>query len=128
VVVLTGARVPQLIVQSFSMLGYASGGVALFASGIVLASGKIKANSFVLFFVFLKNIVQPALVLGGLRWLGYANPIVKEAVLTAAIPTMPIVSMLALQYQVAQDEAASTVLLSVLGSVPTMGIFIALTS
>jgi predicted permease len=128
VVVLTGARVPQLIVQSFSMLGYASGGVALFASGIVLASGKIKVNSFVLIFVVLKNIVQPALVLGGLRWFGYSNPILKEAVLTVAIPTMPIATMLALQYQVAQDEAASTVFLSVIGSVLTMGIFIALTS
>ena len=103
VVVLTGARIPQLIVHSLSMLGYASGGVALFASGIVLASGKIKVNVPVLFFVFLKNIVQPMLVLGGLRWLGYSNPILKEAVLTVAIPAMPIVTMLALQYQVAQD-------------------------
>jgi malonate transporter len=126
-VVLTGARVPQVIVQSFSMLGYASGGVALFASGIVLASGKIKANSFVLTFVVLKNIVQPGLVLGGLRWLGYSNPILKEAVLTVALPTMPIVTMLALQYQVAQAEAASTVFLSVIGSVITIGVFIALT-
>jgi malonate transporter len=128
VVVLTGARVPRLIAQSFAMLGYASGGVALFASGIVLASGKLKANSFVLIFVVLKNIVQPALVLGGLRWFGYGSPILNEAVLTVAIPTMPIVTMLALQYQVAQDEAASTVFLSVIGSVLTMGIFIGLTS
>jgi malonate transporter len=128
VVVLTGARVPQVIVQSFSMLGYASGGVALFASGIVLASGKIKANSFVLILVVPKNVVQPALVLGGLRWFGYRNPILREALLTVALPTMPIVTMLALQYQVAQAEAASTVFLSVIGSILTMGIFIALTS
>jgi malonate transporter len=128
VVVLAGARVPHLIVQSFSMLGYASGGVALFASGIVLASGKIKANSFVLVFAILKNIVQPALVLGGLRCFRYSNPILEEAVLTVALPTMPIVTMLALQYKVAQDEAASTVFLSVIASVLTMGIFIALTS
>jgi malonate transporter and related proteins len=126
-VVLAGAHVPQVVVQSFSMLGYASGGVALFASGIVLASGKIKANSFVLIFVVLKNIVQPALVLGGLRWFGYSNVILKEAVLTVALPTMPIVTMLALQYQVVQAEAASTVFLSVIGSVITMGLFIALT-
>jgi malonate transporter len=127
VIVLTGARIPQLIVHSLSMLGHASGGVALFASGIVLASGTIKANPSVLFFVILKNIVQPALVLGGLRWLGYGNPIVSEAVLTAAIPAMPIVIMLSLQYRVAQAEAASAVFLSVIGSVITMGGFIALT-
>ena len=127
VIVLSGASIPQLIVHSLSMLGHASGGVALFVSGIVLASGTIKVNWYVLFFVFLKNIVQPALVLGGLRWVGYGDPIVSEAVLTTAIPTMPIVIMLALQYRIAQTEAASAVFLSVMGSMITMGVFIALT-
>jgi len=96
---------PQLIVHSLSLLGQASGGVALFACGIVLASGKIKINRYVWFFVFLKNIVQPAMVLGVLRWIGYAKPIVSEATLTTAIPAMPIVIMLALQYRIAQAEA-----------------------
>ena len=128
VIVLSGIRIPQVIVHSLYMLGHASGGVAIFACGIVLASGKIMLNWRVLFFVFLKNIVQPALVLGGLRCLGYGNPTVSEAVLTTAIPAMPIVVMLALQYRVVQAEAASAVFLSVIGSVITMGIFIALTS
>jgi malonate transporter len=128
VIVLSGFRVPQLLVHSLYMLGHASGGVAIFACGIVLASGKMMFNRRVLFFVFLKNIVQPALVLGGLRWLGYGNPTVSGAVLTTAIPAMPIVVMFALQYHIVQAEAASAVFLSVIGSVITMGIFIALTS
>src|ERR1700693_1129853 len=128
VVVLSGLHIPQLIVHSLSLLGNASGGVALFASGIVLASGKIKASLHVLLLVFLKNILQPALVLGGLRWVGYGEPTVSEAVLATAIPTMQLLTMLALQYRVAQEEAASAVFLSVIGSVVTMGIFIALTS
>jgi len=127
IIVLCGLRIPQLIIHSLSLLGHASGGVALFACGIVLASGKIKVNRKVLLFVFLKNIMQPALVLGGLRWIGYGNPVVSEAVLTTAIPTMPIVIMFALQYRVAQDEAASSVFLSIMGSLVTMGFFIALT-
>ncbi len=110
------------------MLGHASGGVALFASGIVLASSTIKVTRYVFFFVFLKNIVQPALVLGALRWLGYGNPIVSEAVLTTAIPAMPMVILLAVQYRVRETEAASAVFLSVVSSVITMGVFIALTS
>jgi malonate transporter and related proteins len=125
--VLSGFRIPQLFVHSLFLLGHASGGVALFACGIVLASGKIKVNRNVLLFVFLKNIMQPALVLGGLRWIGYGNPVVSEAVLTTAIPTMPIVIMFALRYGIAQDEAASSVFLSIMGSLVTMGIFIALT-
>ena len=127
IVVLCGFRIPQLFVHSLSLLGNASGGVALFACGIVLASGKIKVNRNILLFVFLKNIMQPALVLCGLRWIGYRNPVVSEAVLTTAIPTMPIVIMFALRYGIAQDEAASSVFLSIMGSLVTMGIFIALT-
>jgi hypothetical protein len=127
IIVLSGLHIPQLIVHSLTLLGHASGGVALFACGIVLASGKIKVNRDILLFVFLKNIMQPALVLGSLRWIGYGNPVVSEAVLTTAIPTMPIVIMFAMQYRVAQEEAASAVFLSVMGSIVTMGIFIALT-
>src|ERR1700740_877677 len=91
VIVLIGLHISQVIVHSLSLLGRGSGGVALFACGIVLASGKIKVTWQILFFVFLKNVIQPALVLGGLRWLGYGIPVVSEAVLTTAIPTMPIV-------------------------------------
>jgi predicted permease len=127
IIVLCGIHIPQLIVRAFSLLGQASGGVALFACGIVLASGKIKVNRYILLFVFLKNIMQPAVVMGGLRWIGYGNPTASEAVLTTAIPTMPIVIMLASQYRTAQAEAASAVFLSLMGSVVTIGIFIALT-
>jgi hypothetical protein len=127
-IVLSGASIPQLIGHSLSLLGHASGGVALFSSGIVLASRTIKVNGLDLFLVFLKNIVQPALVLGGLRWLDYGNPIVSQAVLTTAIPSMPMVIMLAVQYRAAEAEAVSAVFLSVIGSVITMAGFIALTS
>ena len=127
VIVLSGLRIPRLIVNSLFMLGHASGGVALFASGCVLASAAIKVNRYVLSVVFLKIIAQPALVLGGLRWLGYSDPILSEAALTTAIPAMPIVIMLAVQYRVAEAEAASAVFLSVIGSVITIGAFVALT-
>ena len=127
-IVLSGASIPLLIGHSLSLLGHASGGVALFGSGIVLASRTIKVNGHVLFLVFLKNIVQPALVLGCLRGLDYGNPIVSKAVLTTAIPSMPMVILLAVQYRAAEAEVASAVFLSVIGSVITMAAFIALTS
>ncbi len=128
VIVLCGIHIPQVLVHSMSMLGYASGGVALFASGIVLAAGAITINWRVVLMVLLKNIVQPALVLVGLRWYGSADPIVSQAVLTTAIPTMPVVIMFAAQYQERRSEAASAVFLSVISSILTMGVFIALTS
>jgi malonate transporter len=60
--------------------------------------------------------------------LGYRNPIINKAVLTAAISCMPIVIMFALKYHIAESEAASAVLLSIIGSVITLGIFLVVTS
>ena len=73
----------------------------------------------------LKNIVQPALVL--VVSLDYSAPIVSEAVLTTAIPTLPIVIVLAVQYRVLEGRASSALFLSVIGSMFTIGVFIALT-
>jgi hypothetical protein len=63
-----------------------------------------------------------------LRCLGYGNPVVSKAVLPTAIPAMPMVIMIAVQYRALEAEVASAVFLSVIGSVITMGVFIALTS
>jgi hypothetical protein len=93
----------------------------------MLATYKIKIDWSVLSLALLKNVIQPALVLGGLLWLGHGEPIVSEAVLTTAIPTMPIVIVLAVQYHVAESHAASALFLSVVGSIVTMGVFITLT-
>src|SRR5271170_6713740 len=74
VVVLCDVSIPQLLRHALSLLGQASGGVALFASGVMLAGYKINIDREVVILVFLKNIFQPALVLGGLLWLGYGGP------------------------------------------------------
>jgi malonate transporter len=128
VAVLIGVHTPPLLVHSLSLLGQAAGGVALFASGIILASGSIKVSKSVVAWVALKNIVQPALVLVTLRALASPHSTLSEAVLTTAVPMMPIVIMLATQYHVAQTETASAVFVSTISSVVTMGVFIALTS
>ena len=125
--VLAGIHIPRLIVHSLSLLGSAAGGVALFASGIILAAVPIRLSKSVLTMVTLKNIVQPGILLVALLYLSYGR-IASEAVLTTAIPMMPIVIMLATQYQLAQAESASGVFISSVGSVVTMGVFIALTS
>jgi malonate transporter and related proteins len=125
--VLCDVSIPPLVGHGLSLLGQASGGVALFASGIMLAAHKIKIDWIVLLLVLFKNVVQPALVLAGLLWLGYSAPLRAEAVLTTAIPTMPIVIVLAVQYHVFESRSSSALFLSVVGSVFTMAAFIALT-
>jgi len=127
VLVLCSVRIPPVVEHGLSLFGQATSGVALFSSGIMLATYKIHIDWTALSLVLLKNIVQPALVLVGLLSLGYSAPIVPEAVLTTAIPAMPIVIVLAVQYQVLEGRASSALFLSVIGSMFTLGVFIALT-
>jgi len=128
VVVLIDVPVPSLLLDALSLLGHATGGVSLFAAGIVLASNKVTASWPVMLLVLLKNVAEPALILGGLRWLGFGDPLLSEAVLTMAIPVMPIVAMLALQYRVGEALAASSLFFSVIGSVITLAVFILVTN
>jgi malonate transporter and related proteins len=125
--VLCDVKIPTILGHGLSLLSHASSGVALFASGIMLAAYRIRIDLIVSLLALLKNVVQPALVLGGLLWLGYGGPVVARAVLTTAIPTMPIVIVLAVQYKVSESRASSALFLSVVVSIVTMGVFIALT-
>jgi hypothetical protein len=54
VIVLAGIRIPSLLVHSLTPLGQAAGGVALFASGIILASGRMAISRSVVTLVALK--------------------------------------------------------------------------
>jgi malonate transporter len=65
-------------------------------------------------------------VFGGLPFLGYGDPILPQATVTMAIPAMPIVVMLALEYHLAEEYAPSIILISTLASLFTVGGFISL--
>jgi predicted permease len=116
--------VPKLLVVPLTLLGHASAGVALFSTGIILAGSRVVVSGRVLLIVMIKNILQPALVFYVLVWLDYTNPILEEAVLTSALPTLVLVVMLSIEYKLAVLEAASSVLISTAASLITIGAFI----
>jgi malonate transporter and related proteins len=128
VTLLLGVAVPKLIADSLQLLGNAASGVALFSAGIILAGYAVTISGRVLFLVFVKNILQPALVWGGLLLLGYTNPLRGEAVVTAALPMIVLLVMLSVQYRVGQKEAASALFMSIIASLVTTSFFIVLTS
>lgn len=122
--VLLGVDLPQVVDQSLSLLGHSSSGVALFASGIILAGYKVKLSVPVLSLVFIKNVLQPALVCLGMLALGFENPILGQTVVTTALPAVALVVMLAVQFRTAIPEAASALLISTFGSLLTISLFI----
>lgn len=128
VMIIFGIKFPKEIGDSMNLLGRATGGVALFASGIVLFSRKVSISLPVIMSVGARNIVLPGLIWLGLIVLGASSGMTREAVLTLAIPTASVVVILAVQYQTAEQEMASTLFFSTILSVITMGGFIWLTN
>lgn len=126
--IIANIRFPTEIGESLNLLGRATGGVALFASGIVLFSRKVSVSLPVLLSVAARNLIIPGLMLGGLLLVGASADLTRESVLTLAIPTASIAVILAVQYQTAEQEMASTLFFSTILSVITMGMFIWLTN
>lgn len=128
IVVLSGLDLSSLFGKSLNLLGASASGVALFASGIMLAAYKIKLDLLTWFVVLLKNIVAPAVVYFAASAFGLDHKTIAQAVITMAIPAMPIIVVFAIEYKVAEKNMPSALLLSTILSPLTVGGFIYLLS
>lgn len=124
---LSGISTPALITNSLGLLAHSASGVALFASGIILAGYTVTIDRTVLSLVFMKNVLQPTLVWVRMVALGVRHPILGQAVVTAALPMTTIIVILAVSYNVAKTVVSSALFTSTVASPVTIAIFIALT-
>jgi len=123
VIVLCGFNLRGSLLDSFTLLGKATGGVALFASGIILFAQKVKISSAVCINTISKNLILPAVVWLIMYLCGATITMKHLVVISLCIPTASIVVILAVQYKVAEQEMASSLFVSTLMSIITMGIF-----
>lgn len=119
-------KFPESLLSAFDLLGKSTGGVALFASGIILFSYKIKITKAVWAIVLVRNLVIPFVIWGLIVLLGFSKEMIKETILTLAIPSATLALILSIQYNRAQQLIATSLFLSTLASLVTMGLFIAL--
>ena len=87
-------------------------------------SYKVLLNKQVIWSVLAKNIFVPLAVWGIILLLGFSGSIIKETVLTIAIPTASISIMLAIQFNQGERDISSILFFSTLLSLITMGLFI----
>lgn len=121
-----GLQLPDSLQSSLTLLGKSTGGVALFASGIILFSQKVTINKTIGFNVLAKNIILPAIVGGLMYFMHTPNNISHITLLSLAIPTASIAVILAVQYKTSEQEISSTLFFSTILSIVTMGLFIIL--
>jgi len=118
----SGVKLPELAQSSLNELGETAGGVALFFLGLYLSGIKPNIKSEVLVSVFIKNIVQGAIVLGIGLAVGLEGDLLKSAFIIGILPTATATPALAVAQKVYEEEAASTVMISTLLSLVTMAI------
>ncbi|HBT3053668.1 TPA: receptor [Klebsiella aerogenes] len=127
ILVLMDIHIPETVSMSLGLLGKASGGLAQFAAGIVLYTRSIVITSATIITVIARNILVPGACYLILLKMGFSMEQIKQVVLTMAIPVGSIAIIIAMQYKSGEQEMASTMALSIITSIITMGAFIFLT-
>ena len=127
VLVGVGLKVPEPLVKSFQLLGSATSGVSLFASGVILRAQKPVVSTPVVVSTVLRLLVVPGLALLLLPLAGVAGSGLRESVVALAMPCAVMLVILSVRYRVAEQESASVMLYSYVFSAATMAAAIAFT-
>ncbi len=126
VVALAAVPVPDVAGRCFTLIGQATAGAALFLTGLILSSQRLRINTDVMLGVFFKNILQPLMAYGVVRALGVPNPIAGQTVLLIAIPAGFFGMVFGANHNVRNEVAGSTLVLSSLLSAATLAVVIML--
>jgi predicted permease len=118
--VAVGFKPPTPFDASLDLVGEATSAVALFASGLIIARFRVSFGVEPIALAIIKNIAQPAAMVGIAAVLGITGVARSEAVILTAMPASVVGPMFAVRYGSYQSEAASTLITSTLLSIGTM--------
>jgi malonate transporter len=121
-------RLPDYINHAFQLIGQASGGVALFLTGLILSSQRLVLSRNVISSTLLKNVAQPLLALGLVMHLAMTHDTARAALLLMALPSGFFGVLFGLRYGVESQEVGSTLIVSSLLSVITLATALFLTA
>lgn len=124
--VISGIQVPKSVIDSCQLLGRATGGLALFSTGVVLHAQRMALRPVTMWPVIAHNILVPLACYSLLSAFRCTPDSIQQTVLVMAIPSGSITLIVAMQFGVLEREIASAVALSTVLSIVTMGGFIAL--
>ena len=128
IVCLAGIDFPTSVERSLGLLGAATGGVAIFAAGVILYAQNVTWSRTIGGLVVARNLIVPGAALLAITLFGRAGSAqLQEAVIALAIPVASLIVILAVRYKTAEQEMASVLLYSTIGSIATLSLFIWLT-
>ena len=124
---LLGVCLPALLTSITNEIGSAAGGVALFTLGLMLEGQTFKLDREVLANVAVRNILQPALLLGAALALGLRGSLAQKVFLIGVLPSGTLVPALAHSNKACEGEAPLTAMASTLFSILSISAGIAIT-
>lgn len=120
--VIINIKIPEVLLHSLNLMGKASAGLSIFVGGMTIAVNQIKINKEVLLICLLKNIAIPLLYfkMAPFFQLEKIPSLFNQGLLLMALPSGPIIVLLATQYHQYQQEASSALALSTIGMLITV--------
>jgi malonate transporter and related proteins len=117
---LAGVSLPSPFDASLDLIGETTSAVALFASGLILAQYRLNLGIEPTVLALIKDIAQPAAMLGIAIVLGITGTDRSEAVILTAMPSSVVAPMLAVRYGAYESDAASALIIGTVLSVVTL--------
>jgi len=103
---------PDFVGQAFNLIGQAAGGVALFLTGLILSSQRLRLTPNVISGTLLNNVAHPLFVAGLVMLLPMPHDAGRAAILLSALPSGFFGVLFGLRFGVVCDEAGSTLIAS----------------
>ena len=127
ILVFLDIQMPLVLTNSLDMIGKATAGVAIFVAGMTIAENKFHLTKEVVSIALLKNIAVPALffAIALLFHMTKKTAAFDQGLLLAALPSGPMIVLLATKYKQYQKEASSILALSTIGMIVTVTAIIA---
>lgn len=128
VLVFLDIHMPDIVTSSLKLIGEATAGIAIFVAGMTIAENKFKLTKEVVTIALLKNIGLPLLFVGVALFLHMTkgSTTFDQGLLLSALPSGPMIVLLATRYKQYQQEASSILAFSTVGMLVTVTAIIAL--
>jgi malonate transporter and related proteins len=118
--VVLGVHVPSPFDGSLELIGESTSAVALFASGLILSRYRLHVGTQPIALALVKNLVQPAAMVGLTALFGITGMARSEAVILTAMPASVVAPMFAVRYRTYESESASALIVGTILSAVTL--------
>ena len=124
ILVFAGIPIPKILAAGFRFIGSTSAAVAVFAVGLLLASLKVRFTKEVVLECGMKMVALPTVVTGVGLLFGLRGTLLSETIVASAFSSGILSTILASKEGIYKEEATSAVMVTSLGLIVTLPLWI----